>query len=260
MISGLIFSVFMLVDEFSILEKACQKGFCYREVEISAVEKCPKDLTCVEHDKKFYLVEKKNGFSVNADITKSRIGLEIAPDNAYVSYTLFVEHKAGVYPIKLQNRKIVMDKGIPNIVSLQIVGSGVKGPVVLWQKTLKKSLKKGFKKDFATSLKILRQSYSLRVLKSDLKLKDFAEKSLEKIEKEGLVHYSSSSGSLRHSGIRKNNIGENLFYAQSIEKAWEMMVSSPSHLYNFLHPGFGRYLLYFKKEEGVFSGVVIFSD
>jgi hypothetical protein len=45
-----------------------------------------------------------------------------------------------------------------------------------------------------------------------------------------------------------------------MKTAWEMMVSSPSHLYNFLNPGFGRYLLYFKKEDGAFSGAVIFSN
>ena len=259
MISGLIFSLFMFVDEFSILEKACQKGFCYRETEISVVKTCPKGLTCVKHDKKLYLVKKKNEFSVKAE-TGKKIVLEIVPDNAYVSYTLFVEHIAGVYPIKLKSRKIEIDKGVSNIVSLQIVGSGVKGPVVLWQKTLKKISKKQFKKDFATSLKNLRLSYSQRPLESDISLKEFAEKSMEKVKKEGLVHYSNTSGSLRHSGIRKKNIGENLFSAKDLETAWNMMVSSPSHLYNMLHPGFRKYLISFSKEKDLIRGAVIFSN
>lgn len=259
MISGLIFSVFMLIDEYSILQKACEKGFCYRDVEVSRIEKCSKGSVCVKHEKKLYLVEKKNTFSVKADIGK-KISLEIVPDNSYVSYTLFVEHTAGVYPIKLKSRKIMIDKGVRNIVSLQITGAAVNGPAVLWQKSIKKSSKKHFKKDFATSVKLLRQSYSRGALKSDLSLKTYAEKSMEKVEKEGLVHYSKSSGSLRHSGIRKKNIGENLFCAVDLETAWEMMVSSPSHLYNFVHPGFRKYLVYFTGKDNSICGVVIFSD
>jgi uncharacterized protein YkwD len=250
----------MLIDEYSILEKACEKDFCYKDADISLVSKCQKGSTCVKHEKKLYLVKKKNNFTVNSDVSGKKIALEITPDNAYISYSLFVEHKAGVYMIKLKNRKIVIDKGVPEIISLQIVGSAVTGPTVLWQKTLGKTTKKEFKKDFDSSLKQLRLSYSLRPLSVDESLKKFAEKSFEKITNEGLVHYSNSSGSLRHSGIHRENIGENLFTAKSMKTAWEMMVSSPSHLYNFLNPGFGRYLLYFKKEDGAFSGAVIFSN
>jgi len=250
----------MLIDEFSILQKADEKGFSYREVEVSAVSSCPKGSVCVKHDKKLYLIQKKNGFAVKADVENKKISLEITPDNAYVSYSLFVEHTAGVYLIKLKSRKIVIDKGVSNIVSLQIVGAAVKGPTVLWQKTLKKSSKKAFKKDFTTSINLLRRSYSMRTLKSDNKLKKFADSSLSKVEKEGLVHYSNSTGSLRHSGMKKKNIGENLFSAESIETAWKMMVLSPSHLYNLLNPGFNRYLLYFKKDKDALSGVVIFSN
>ena len=260
MISGLIFSVFMLVDEFSILQKACEKGFCYREADISVVNDCKKGSICVKHDKKLYLVKKKNGFAVNSDVSNKKVMLEITPDNAYISYSFFVEHKAGVYLIKLKNKKIVIDKGVGEIISLQVVGSAVKGPTVLWQKTLGKTSKKEFKKDFDSSLRQLRLSYSLRPLESDEGLKKFAEKTFEKIKNEGLVHYSNTSGSLRHSGIKRENIGENLFTAKSLKTAWEMMVSSPSHLYNFLNPGFSRYLLYFEKENDDFSGAVIFSN
>lgn len=260
MISGLIFSVFMLIDEYSILEKACEKNFCYKEADISLVSKCPEGSICVKHGKKHFLVKKKNDFTVNLNSSGKKIALEIAPDNAYVSYSLFVEHKAGVYLIKLKNRKIVIDKGVAAILSLQIVGSAVKGPTVLWQKTFGKTTKKEFKKDFASSLRKLRLSYSLRPLEADESLRKFAEKTFEKITKEGLVHYSNTSGSLRHSGIHRENIGENLFTAKSMKTAWEMMVASPSHLYNLLNPGFGRYLLYFKKEDDIFSGAVIFSN
>lgn len=260
MITGLIFSVFMLIDEFSILQKACEKGFCYREAYVSVVNDCKKGSICVKHDNKLYLVKRKNGFTINSDVSDKKVTLEITPDNAYVSYSLFVEHKAGVYLIKLKNKKIVIDKGVAAIISLQVVGSAVKGPTVLWQKTLGKTSKKEFKKDFDSSLRELRLSYSLRPLEADEGLKKFAEKTFEKIKTEGLVHYSNTSGSLRHSGIKRENIGENLFMAKSLKTAWEMMVSSPSHLYNFLNPSFGRYLLYFKKENDAFSGAVIFSN
>lgn len=260
MISGLILSVFMLIDEYSILQKTCEKDFCYKEADISLVSKCPKGSICVEHEKKLYHVKKKNNFTVNSDISGKKISLEIMPDNAYISYSLFVEHKAGVYLIKLKSKKIVIDKGVGAIISLQIVGSAVKGPTVLWQKTIGKTTKKEFKKDFASSLRQLRLSYSLRPLEVDESLRKFAEKTFEKITNEGLVHYSNTLGSLRHSGIHRENIGENLFTAKSMKTAWEMMVTSPSHLYNLLNPVFGRYLLYYKKGNDTFSGAIIFSN
>jgi len=57
-------------------------------------------------------------------------------------------------------------------------------------------------------------------------------------------------------------MGENLFIAESEEQAWQMMMQSPSHLYNFVYPHFKKILIRTKPvgDGNKIRGSVIFGD
>jgi uncharacterized protein YkwD len=249
-----------LLDQNSILEKAAQKGFFYRFADISAVEKCAGEELCIEHSGKYYVIKKKNGFEVSAGVSQKAIEIEITPDNSYISYFMYIQHKAGIHKIQMNKKKMIIDQGVANIIKLQIVGTASTGPKIIWEKPLKDLTHIPFSRSFEESVNNIRKIYFQKPLTMAEELKPAAEESLKRLQNEGLIHYSSKTGSVRHTGIDKKVLGENLFVAESEEKAWEMLVKSPSHLYNMINPQFKKYFISFIKKEGEITGAILFSE
>ncbi|HQO91688.1 MAG TPA: hypothetical protein PLX56_05080 [bacterium] len=249
-----------LLDQNSILEKASEKGFFYRNADIYEVEKCSETETCVEHSGKNYVIKKKDRFEVSASVSQKAIEIEITPDNSYISYFIYIQHKAGVHRIQMNKKKLVIDQGVANIIKLQIVGTASTGPKVIWEKPLKKTVPVPFSRSFDESVHNIRKTYFQKPLVISEELKPAAEESLKRLKNEGLVHYSSKTGSVRHTGIDKKVLGENLFIAESEEKAWKMLVNSPSHLYNLINPHFKKYFVLFTKNDEETAGVILFSE
>lgn len=249
-----------LIDSDAVLDKAAENGFFYRNVEISAVEKCSAPDTCVKIDSKTYSVRKKDSVRVAITAEKGKLTLDITPEEAFISYFLYIEHRSGVTRIQMKSRNIVIDQGVANIYRIQLSATAPQGPVVLWGKTLKEPPDRPFRESFAGSIDMLRKMYSLKPFTSDETLKDAAEMSLERVMKEGLVHYSAKTGGIRHTGVAKKVLGENLYRTESEEKAWSMMVKSPSHLYNLINPQFSKYFHLRKEKNGILNGVLVFSE
>jgi len=252
---------FVAIDGHDILEKAHDAGFFYRAVSFVRVDECKGQELCFESGGNRFVIKRNDSLEITAQIKEGKLEINIVPDSTYISYFLYIEHKAGVHKIQMTNRNVVIDKGVANIMRLQIIGTGPNGPVTVFSKTLRKNeTPSKFSGSFDESLKKLRQRYSLSLLKNDSELAEPAGKVLERVNKSGLVHYSAESGGPGHTGIRKKVIGENLFYAKTVEKAWEMMVNSPSHLYNLINPSYKSYYFAVTEENDFISGVVLFSD
>ncbi len=257
------FSLFLngAIDSDAVFDKAHNAGFFYRRVSFTEVDTCEGHELCFEANGVSYSLKRKDKVEISSDIKDGKLKINIVPDNAYISYYLYIEHRTGVHRIQMTKRNIVIDKGVANIIRIQVVGEGAKGPVILYTRQFKEpETKIGYVKNFDESLKRLRQRYSRPLLKKDVSLKKSAEKALKRLQKEGLVHYSSKSGGLRHTGIRKSVIGENLFHAGTIEKGWEMMIKSPSHLYNLINPSYASYYIIAVKDKDFFSGAIVFSN
>jgi uncharacterized protein YkwD len=257
-------SVFLLfstlLDQNSILEKAAEKGFYYRNVDICEVTKCSETETCLEHSGKNYIIRKKDSFEVSSNVSQKSIEINLNPENSYISYFIYIQHKAGVHRIQMNKKKLVIDQGVANIIKLQIVGTASTGPKVIWERPLKKTPHIPFVKSFDESVNNIRKTYFQKPLMISEELKPAAEESLKRLRNEGLIHYSSKTGSIRHTGIDKKVLGENLFIAASEEKAWEMLVKSPSHLYNIISPQFKKYFVLFTKNDVETAGVMLFSE
>jgi len=252
--------IFALIDSDAVLNEAAKHDFLYRNVEISTVEKCSDTDTCISSGGKNYLIKRKDSVSVECIAENGKITINITPEQTYISYFLYIEHKAGIQKIQMNKKNIVIDSGVPNIYRIQLVGTAPTGPVIIWGKAFKESPVHKFDSSFTVSLNKLRLSYSLKPLAVDEDLKSAAEQSLRKVVSEGLIHYSAKTGSIRHSGVAKKVFGENLFIAESEQRAWEMMVKSPSHLYNLINPQFGKFYFLDSKNDGVLKGIIVFSE
>ena len=251
-----------LFEKDSILEKAENDGFFYKNAEISEVTECKADKNslCVNHNGKNYLVKKSGNLEIEAKIVNDSIHLTLSPDQAYISYFLYIQTSCNVHKVQITKREIVLKEKAANITRLQITGTGVGGPEILWSRKFKEEELPPFSINFDNSLKSLRKFCKKSVISIDRKLEETAEKSLAKIQNEGLKHYSSKDGSIRHTGIHKKILGENLFAAKNEAEAWKMLVSSPSHLYNLINPQFRHYFYAIKKEKEEVSGAIVFSD
>ena len=251
-----------LFEKYSILEKAENTGFFYKNAEISEVTECKpeKNAVCVQHNGKTYLAKKKDNFSVESEIVNDAVHLTLSPDPAYISYFLYVQTEKAVHKVKITKKELILEENAGNIVRLQIIGTGVNGPETLWSRKFKDAKLADFSKNFSNSLNLLRKSFKAKPIATDPSLQDAALSSLEKVKNEGLKHYSSKDGSIRHSGVRKQILGENLFAAKNEAEAWKMLVSSPSHLYNLINPQFGHYFYAIKKEKDEVSGAIVFSE
>jgi len=251
-----------LFEKDSILEKAENDKFFYKNAEISEVTECKADQNslCVNHNGKNYLVKKSGNLEIEAKIVNDSIHLTLSPDQAYISYFLYIQTSCNVHKVQITKREIVLEEKAANITRLQITGTGVSGPEILWSRKFKEEKLLPFSANFDNSLKSLRKSCKKPVISIDRKLEEAAEKSLAKVSSEGLKHYSSKDGGIRHTGVKKKILGENLFTAKSEAEAWKMLVSSPSHLYNLINPQFRHYFYAIRKEKDEVSGAIVFSD
>ncbi|MBO7126070.1 hypothetical protein J6W78_00825 [bacterium] len=251
-----------LFEKDSILEKAENVGFFYKNTEISEVTVCKpeKNAVCVQHNGKIYLAKKSGNLEITAEIVKDSIHLTVSPDPAYISYFLYIQSGCNVHKIQITKREIILEEKAANITRLQITGTGVGGPEILWSRKFKEEKLPPFSNNFDTSLKSLRKSCKKSNISIDKRLEEAAQKSLEKVQSEGLKHYSSKDGGIRHTGVHKKILGENLFTAKNEAEAWKMLVSSPSHLYNLINPQFRHYFYAIKKEKDETSGAIVFSD
>ncbi len=253
---------FSLFEENLLFEAAAERGFFYRYAEISEVPECQKeDPACVTLNGRSFRLAKKGTFEIREKPSKEAVALEITPDNNFISYFLYVESAAGVFRTKITKKSVVIGEKPEKIVKVQIVGTAPKGPEVIWEKPFSKTKQIEFAEGFDKSLRNLRKRYRQKPLVPAAELEKAADSALSRLASEGLVHYSTQSGSIRHSGVRKKVLGENLVIAKDEKTAWRLLVSSPSHLYNMINPQFGSY--FFKKiktESGEIYGVLIFSD
>lgn len=251
-----------LFEKDSILEKAENDRFFYKNAEISEVTECKADQNslCVNHNGKNYLVKKSGNLEIEAKIVNDSIHLTLSPDQAYISYFLYVQTSCNVHKVQITKREIVLKEKAANITRLQITGTGVGGPEILWSRKFKEESLPPFSANFDNSLNLLRKQCEKPKISVDKGLEEAAGKSLAKIQNEGLKHYSSKDGGIRHTGVHKKILGENLFAAKSEAEAWKMLVSSPSHLYNLINPQFRHYFYAIKKEKEEVSGAIVFSD
>ena len=251
-----------LFEKDSILEKAENAGFFYKNAEISEATECKpeKNSVCVQHNGKTYLVKKSGTLEIEAKIVNDSIHLTLSPDQAYISYFLYIQTGCNVHKIQITKREIILEEKAANITRLQITGTGVGGPEILWSRKFKEEKLPSFSNNFDTSLKSLRKSCKKPNISLDKRLEEAAQKSLEKVKKEGLKHYSSKDGGIRHTGVHKKILGENLFAAKNEAEAWKMLVSSPSHLYNLINPQFRHYFYVIEKGKDEVSGAIVFSD
>ena len=251
-----------LFEKDSILEKAENSSFFYKNAEISEVADCKadKNTACVKHEGKTYLVKKSGKLEIEAKTVKDSIHLTISPDQAYISYFLYIQTNCDVHKVQITKREIVLEEKAANITRLQITGTGVGGPEILWSRKFKEEKLPPFSSNFDNSLKLLREVCKKPVASIDGGLEEAAAKSLAKIHNEGLKHYSSKEGGIRHTGVKKKILGENLFSAKNEAEAWKMLVSSPSHLYNLINPQFKHYFYTVEKGKDEVIGSIIFSD
>ena len=251
-----------LFEKDSILAKAENSGFFYKNADISEVSECKpdKNALCIPHNSRNYIVKRSGNLEINSEISNNSIRLTIKPDENYISYFLYVQKGCEVHKVQITKREIVLEETPYQITRLQIVGTGVGGPEILWGRKFKEEKLPIFAYDFDTSLKSLRKYCGKPKIVLDKTLKNAADLSLEKVQSEGLKHYSSKEGGIRHSGVRKQILGENLFTAKSEAEAWKMLVSSPSHLYNLINPLFRHYFYSVKKDNDEVSGAIVFSE
>lgn len=251
-----------LFEKDTILEKAETAGFFYKNADISEVAECKAtdNSVCVSHNRKNYLIKKRDSFSAAAETVKDSVRLSMTPDSAYISYFLYVQTDCAVHKVRLTKREIIISEKADKILRLQIAGTGVNGPEILWSQKFNEAKLPPFSDSFDKSLNLLRKQCKLPSISIDSGLEEAAERSLAKVQNEGLKHYSSKEGGIRHTGVRKKILGENLFAAKSEAEAWKMLVSSPSHLYNLINPQFRHYFYAVKKDKDEMTGAVIFSD
>ena len=130
-----------LFEKDSILEKAENDGFFYKNAEISEVTECKADKNslCVKHNGKNYLVKKSGKLEIEAKIVNDSIYLTLSPDQAYISYFLYIQTSCNVHKVQITKREIVLEEKAANISRLQITGTGVSGPEILWSRNRKRS-------------------------------------------------------------------------------------------------------------------------
>ncbi len=234
-----VFLLYGVLSEYDLLEKASREGFFYRQVAIEDVAACPRDGFCLTVEGVTYHFRRLERSDVRFGAVSGGYTITLTPDPAFSAYRLFVRDADTVRRIEMTTRTAtVRDPG--TIVSLQIVAVGAAGPVVVWQKEVRSAPFPEWKGDFISSVNAIRKKAGAPPLSADESLRPAARKALERIRGGVVVHYDGREGSIMHSGLRVAPIGENLFIAATVERAWLMMISSPTHLFNILDPSFRR--------------------
>lgn len=253
------FSLIFAFSDYDALCKAESMGFFYKNVDVTLSETCAGADFCVEEGKEKQAIKKKDKVTVIAEIKGDMLEITIEPDKDFVSYYIFIREPGIVRKIKMQGRKVSVANP-KNIIGFQLTGTGVSGPVVLYNRVFKTPQEYKFEKDIAVSINKLRTSLGLAPFAIEKGFEAAAKKSLGRIAKEWLVHYSSTDGGIRQTGIRTEIVGENLFNAATSEKGWKMMVDSPSHLYNILSRDYKKFWVETVTTKLGISGAVIFGN
>ncbi len=245
------------VSDFNILEKAELNGFFY------------KNALCKESDEKveneFYFTSSGKSYSCRQlDSTKILLTFEnnalifnIVPDTNFMAYYIYIKKSGRIEKIKLKQRTLRIEKK-SEIEAIQITALSSNGPVVIYKKEMKEVPLFPFSENMIGSINSLRKSLNLRPLELNSLLKKASLISLKKVSDNELLHIKSDSGSPVHSGVRASVIGENLFRAESIEKGWEMMQKSPSHLYNITNPEYTTIWIETVFSDKFWRGAIIF--
>ncbi len=248
------------LSEYDLLEKASRAGFFYRQVAIEEVAACPRDGFCLPVDGVTYHFRRLERSEVRFATVSGGYSVTVAPDPAFSAYRLFVRDTGTVRRIEMTTRTAtVRDPG--TIISLQLVAVGAAGPVVVWQKDVRSAPFPEWKGDLISSMNALRKKAGAPPLSPDESLRPAARKALERVRGGVAVHYDGREGSIAHGGLRASSLGENLFIAATIERAWHMMVSSPTHLFNILDPSFRRCWVEqnASSEDGMVRGALLFA-
>lgn len=233
----------------SIPQQAVDAGFFYRNSSCSVEKSCKKAHFSHKTKDGFLCCKRHDKTEVSVVFDKDDAVLNITPDPLYSSYYLYVQREAFVTKARLTKREVRISGGRGASV-LQLVGVGAKGPIVLYQRNFK-PFSAPFKNNLLQSINLLRRKN---------RLQPFSLFSMEKHEIRGLHHYDGDRGSLRHQGMRSQNVGENLFRARSFERAFHLLVSSPSHLYNLMNPRFTKVAISTEKRDGLIHGVMLFRN
>ncbi len=256
LISLLLFTL----TEYDLLQKATAEGFLYRNVAIETTEKCPDKDFCAIVDGARYHFKRLDATAVTLEKSADGFTLTISPDKNFTNYRLFIREGLTARRIEATQKRIaVIDKGA--LTALQLVGVGARGPVVIWQKDIRPAAVEPFTGDLLGSMNALRKKAGLPPLALDKALAPAADNAMKRMKNGELAHYSGDEGSVKHAGVRAGSLGENLFTATGVEKAWLMMTASPSHLFNIVSPAFRRCWVENKNAaDGSVTGVVIFAD
>ncbi len=256
----LISLLLLTLTEYDLLQKAAAKGFLYRNVAIETTEKCPDKEFCATVDGTRYHFKRLDTTAVTIEKSADGFALTITPDKNFTNYRLFIREGLTVRRIETTQKRIaVIDKGA--LTALQLVGVGARGPVVIWQKDIRPAAVEPFTGDLLGSMNALRKKAGLPPLTLDQALAPALRNAAARMKSGEMAHYSGSEGSVRHSGVRAGSLGENLFTATSLEKAWLMMTASPSHLYNIVEPAFRRCLIEtLPAANGTTPGIILFAD
>ncbi len=233
------FLLYHAISEYDLLERAANAGFFYRQVSIEQVTACPRGEFCLSADGVLYHFRRLERSTVHCAAVPGEYTVTVAPDRSLSAYRLYVRDSETVRRIEMTTRTVtVRDRG--TILSLQIVAVGAAGPVVIWQKDLRPVPPFEWRGDLLSSINAVRERTGAPLLVADETLRPMARKALERIRGGTAVHYGGREGSVTHSGLRADSVGENLFIAITPERAWHLMTSSPAHLFNILDPSFRR--------------------
>lgn len=258
----MIFLLFAFLGEIAtanIVECAEKKGFFYRNVSVEKAESCEESSFCIEKNGDLYLIKQKDSTIVDIVEKKRKIEISLEPDSKYVAYYLYVRRGLKIKRSRMKKKNLtLLHNGEIN--TIQISGVGLNGPEVIYQKTIKKPSSLPFYGDIMNSLAYLRKKAGIPPLKKDKSLAKAAQHARVRMKNKGPVHITSKKGNIRHSGLNRKVLGENLFVAASEKRAWHLLQNSPSHLYNMLNPVFRNVFISTEERSGMKYGVMLFSD
>ena len=205
------------LTEYDLQEKAAGTGFLYRNVSIASVVACPSGETCLTVEGTLYRFHRLDATAVSLTGAAGGHTLAVVPDPAFTAYALFVRDGLSVRRLPMDRKPVtVLDPG--TVVSLQVVGVGAAGPVVVWQKDLRPVAPEPWPGDLVAAMNALRKKTGVPPLVADESLLSAARQAVERVRKGKLAHYDGREGGIRHSGVRAAALGENLFTTQDDER------------------------------------------
>ncbi len=254
-----LFAIFGGVLTPDIMECLVSKGFFYRNVSVEKINSCPEASFCVENNGNSYLIKQRDSTKIDIVEKKRKIEISVEPDSKYVAYYIYVQRRWKVKRSRIRKKNLVLlNNGEIN--TIQISGVGVNGPEILYQKAIKNFSEIPFYGSIIKSLTHLRKKAGIPILKEDASLSEAVQHARVRMKDKGPVHITSKNGNIRHSGLNRKAVGENLFVAVSEKRAWELLQNSPAHLYNMLNPVFRNVFISIEERDGMKYGVILFSD